>query len=156
MCYHFMREVVKGLLVYFSSLLLTIGILFLLSEIGFELTRINAELLAGVFTLIISAAAVLFTSVTNNERLMIAAEEAGQLTYLVSSFTIPIIVSLLGLIVSLIAFSFRAPDYIANSLFGSDWILLSIVLWASFGFVFAVIIIVALEYGMAKELSQQL
>ena len=146
-----MREGLKVVAAYSLNLVFSVLVLVVLWLLGFELTNTSPELLAGVFTLIVSAAAVLFTSVTNNEELMIAAGKSDKLIYLLSAFTIPIILSLVGLIFSVVSFSFSAPEPISNFSNIFNWILVIIVVWASFGFTSSVIIIVYLEKGIASK-----
>jgi hypothetical protein len=146
-----MRDRIKVIFVYLANFVLSISILIILWALNFQLASISSELLAGVFTIIVSAAAVLFTSITDNDELMVAAENANKLTYLMSAFTVPILVSLVGLIASVIAFSFIPPQPILSFSTIFNWILIALVLWASFGFTSAVVIIVILEQGMARE-----
>ena len=101
-----MGTVLRSAVVYLLNLVVAALLVGGLALLGFELNNVSAQLLAGIFTLIVSSAAVLFTSITDNEELMVAAEKSGNLTYLFSSFTIPITVSLLGLIISILGFSF--------------------------------------------------
>lgn len=146
-----MREGLKVVAAYSLNFVFSVFVLGVLWLLGFELTNTSSELLAGIFTLIVSAAAVLFTSVTDNEELMIAAEKGDKLTYLMSAFTIPIILSLAGLIFSVVSFSFSSPEPISNFSNIFNWVLIIIVIWASFGFTSSVVIIVYLEKGIASK-----
>mgnify|MGYP000740104712 CR=1 FL=1 len=146
-----METALKTIAVYILNLLIAAFIVAILAILKFDLNNVSPQLLAGIFTLIVSSAAVLFTSITDNEELMIAAENTGNLTYLFSAFTIPISVSLIGLIVSILGFSFRPPNWLMSFKEYFAWILIIISLWAAIGFLSAVLIVIALEYGIAKE-----
>ena len=146
-----MGTVLKSAVVYLLNLFIAVLLVGGLAILQFELNNVRPQLLAGIFTLIISSAAVLFTSITDNEELMVAAEKSGNLTYLFSSFTIPITVSLFGLIISILGFSFLPPGWLMGFRNVFTWLLIVISLWASLGFLSAVSIIIWLEYGMAKQ-----
>lgn len=140
---------------YSVNLLFALLIVGLLYIFNFEMVRINPQLLAGIFTLIVSASAVLFTSVMNDSELMIAAKRSGNLIYLFSAFTIPIFISLLGLIMSILGFSFAPPDVPSILETGFSLVLIVISLWASVGFLSSVAILVAIEFGIAGKLESK-
>lgn len=114
---------------------------------------INGALFAAIFTVIISSSIVLLTSVMDYTDLMIAAERAGTLVYLMTAFSIPIIASLVGLSVSLLGISFTAPANIAQFAALFNWTVVFLAVYSVFGFFGAMLIMLLLQYGTAVQES---
>ena len=143
------------LIAYFVDLIVSGIILGVLYGLGFEIADINGGLFAAIFTVVISSATVLLTSVTDNTDLMVAAKRAGGLVYLVSAFSIPIIVSLVGLMLSIIGISFNPPSAFMEYVGLFEWALVFLVIYSALGFLGAVSIITLLQYSTASVIADR-
>ena len=140
---------------YFGDLVVSLVILGGLYLAGFRMSNISTELFAAIFTVVISSATVLLNSITGNQELMSAAEQAGRLSYLMSAFSVPIVVSLVGLISAIVASSFQIPHPFLGSYNLGSWILVILVIYAAVGFLAAILINVYLQYTIAVAYAQK-